>query len=203
MRPQKFDSPDEAMFYSWCVEAVAKGVIEAFKYQPETMQIFDKVHYQHEKQLKTKVKIEQKTALNGLSYTADFLIRGDLAKFHTPKEKIIFPKLIPSSGGLYFYIDIKGSYLQHNDAVKFSIMQKVIYHVKGIYINKIVPEKFFLKAWLPMPIQDKKDDIWTDYQVLKSGVVKQQKKRSKFKKCKTYNEKHGLNDRKQRILKLF
>lgn len=189
MKPVKFDSPEEEMFYSWCVEAKELGVIEHFEYQPISIQVFDKVHYQHKKQLKTKVKIEKRIALNGLSYTPDFLIRGDLSKFHTPTDKIIWPYTLPIGHQItHYYIDIKGSFSQHNDAVKFSIMQKIIYHQKGIYINKIVPEKFFLNSWLPLPIQKKDDHIWTNYKSMKNGRVNEQKKRSKFKDCKTYVE---------------
>ena len=108
-----YHESEEEMFYSWCVEAKTFGVIEAFQYQPPSLQIFDKVHYQHEVQLKTKIRIDKKVALNGLSYTADYLIKGDMERFHTPLNKIIWPHVQYDTGFKYYYIDIKGFILHH------------------------------------------------------------------------------------------
>jgi len=90
-------------------------------------------------------------------------------------------------------IDTKGTFGRNKDAEKFPLIQKSLWHSKGIYANKVIPKHFFKQSWLPMPISKKEDPIWTDYKVLKNGTIKPQRKRSAYKNCLTYEEKYGAN----------
>lgn len=172
----KFDSNEEKAFYNWCVEAKQKSIIENFTYQPEPIQIFPPHEYMG-------LKGKNYTLLQGMKYTPDFLILGAaMADYHMTKNKILDEKGKHSylNDG-YFYIDIKGGFSRFGDSKQFSIVQKCLYNVAGIYVNKVVPERFFKQAWLPRPMQDKDDPVWCNY---KPGETR--KKRSLYKECKIW-----------------
>jgi hypothetical protein len=46
-------------------------------------------------------------------------------------------------------VDIKGTFNKYGDPKQFSLNQKWVYDKFDIYIEKIVPEKFFKKTWVP------------------------------------------------------
>ncbi len=52
-----------------------------------------------------------------------------------------------------FYIDIKGGFSKFHDATKFSMIQKIMWNMKNIYIYKIVPQQFFKKTWVPQEVR--------------------------------------------------
>ncbi len=190
-----FDSDEEFMFYCWLLEAKTAGVIDSFMVKPPSVEIFSSVGYEWEKQLKTKTKIIKGELLKPWRYAADFQVIGNLKQFHTGTHKIVDSFPTPNA----FIIDTKGTGARFKDNSKFPLIQKALYHSKGIYVNKIVPEYFFKNAWLPMPITTKDDFLWTNLQCLKSGKIKPQKKRGAFKDCKTYYEKYGHTPQKDGI----
>ena len=50
----------------------------------------------------------------------------------------------------YFsYIDVKGLFDRNKSNSTFSIIQKVLFSEKGIYAQKIVPEKLFERTFTP------------------------------------------------------
>jgi len=65
---------------------------------------------------------------------------------------------------LISYIDVKGNFGRHGDAVKFSILQKIIYSALKIYIEKIVPQKLFAKTFYPERY------LWTDGATIKRRI---------------------------------
>jgi hypothetical protein len=173
----EFDSEEELCFYAWCIEARREGIITEFEYKPPSIEIYPTAKYTFNKQLKTKVKVIEGTLLQDWNYSVDFKVYGDLSAFYTGINK-----LVPTDG--VYWIDTKGTYSLFKDTEKFPLIQKALYHSKGIYANKLIPHKFFSKSWLPKPILQKGDPMYTDYKVLKNGTVKKQVPRSKYKKCK-------------------
>lgn len=189
-----FDSDEEFMFYCWLLEAKQVGIIEEFYIKPVTYNIFERVPYTYLKTSISKIKkmrtVKEKegTLLHPWSYTPDFLVVGDLSIFHTGTHKITHP--IWKEYKQSYVIDTKGTGANHGDDKKFPLIQKALWHSKGIYANKLVPKYFFKNAWLPMPVLKEKDLVWTNQVKLKSGKVKEQLKRSAFRKCMTFKEKY-------------
>ena len=141
----KFASEEEWAFWHWCKEAQQYGVIKRYYYQPKKFTLSHKVTRPVVKQLKTKMKVVNQHLLHPFTYTPDFLILwGENVK--TP------PKLYHGKAGREnaFYIDIKGAFSRdHSTAQVFSITQKWMYERYGIYVNKVVPSKWFKENWLP------------------------------------------------------
>jgi hypothetical protein len=192
----KFDSPEEEMFFYWCEEAKEKGVIKDFVYHPESYRLTDPVkiteiiHYLTPAKREPRTKEKTTTLLQSLDYTPDFQIlvepkENDLFKEYGLKAPREFDK-----NTFWYTIDIKGMFSPHGDNEKFPVIQKIFYLTHNIYSNKVIPHKFFLKAWLPKARKEKGDLIFTDYKVLKDGTIKEQRKRKRFEACETFIEKY-------------
>lgn len=140
-----FDSNEELEFYHWCVEAKEYKIISDFKYNCETYQLSPKQTTIETKYLKTKTKEVEKHLFHEHVYSPDFhLFKGErwgvlentgLLSLHSFKNE--------------FVIDIKGSFQLHDGSRSFSINQKWMFEKYHIYINKVIPEKFFNLTWLP------------------------------------------------------
>jgi hypothetical protein len=145
----QFDSPEEREFYWWCEEAIDIGVIWSYEYHPEPIE------------LSLPVKVGKRSLLRSHSYTPDYLLyaEGTIDPFY-PKTGLI-------------YVDVKGGFSLYNNHREFSINQKWIYQKHGTYINKVVPEKFFKKMWVPEKAR---------------LTEKTQKVRKKYEECRTVEE---------------
>jgi hypothetical protein len=141
----EFDSMSEACFYCWCVEAKELGVIESFTLQPH-WELLDKVTYEKPTQLKTKVRYDTRVLLNGCSYTADFSIlsRRELGLYSNTKIAGICDDMVALE-----YIDVKGERMHVGSSTNFSLIQKLMYMVHKIYVNKVVCGKFFAVNGMP------------------------------------------------------
>lgn len=143
----EFDSENEIVFYEWLNEAIQYGFVEKFEYHPKSFKLFDGATYTYEKTtvLKTKTKIEQleRSLLQPHVYTCDFLITPTAA-FKTLNSGI--PDHILDNP---FHVDTKGGFSKRADLVTFPIDQKWVYEKYGVFVVKIVPEKLFLKTWVP------------------------------------------------------
>ena len=161
-----FDSNEELWFLYWCYEAIRFDIIESFEFHPKSIEVIPKKTYQVTKQLKTKSKIVDKTLFMALNYTTDYIIW-----FKDNNANLM--GLRASNGKVW--IDVKSNYNFKNDLTKFSILQKVIYHNHNIYINKLVPEQFFMKTWLPEKLRltktGKISKKWINYKTY-SEVIK-------------------------------
>ena len=100
------------------------------------------------KQLKTKTKTIDKFLLHPHKYTPDFVFYklDPLDQFNHGlidcKKKIVF-------------VDVKGSFFggrNNNSSITFPISQKWVYDKYEIYINKVVPDKFFKKTFVPKSV---------------------------------------------------
>ena len=162
-------SNEETFFYDWLLELKEAGYIEKIVIQPnytltkklslpfmkqKTMKSIDKATG------KPKVKIEEQdcTILNGMSYTPDFLViwtekamdkfifdsASVLTKSFTDTQKSKFFTVthpFDSSKKLDTILEIKGSFAsRHNStAIKFPLLQKIVYRIHNIYVNKVMP----------------------------------------------------------------
>jgi hypothetical protein len=140
----EFDSEEELEFYYWVKEALEFGFISKFDYNCVSYDLAPKQTYTVEKQLKTKVKIVEKHLFHNHIYTPDFIIYPDkrwglLGDTH---------KLLELNGHP-IVIDVKGAFQNFDGNRSFSINQKWMYDKHGIYVNKVIPSKFFETTWLP------------------------------------------------------
>jgi len=136
-----FDSQEEIEFYHWCKEAKEHGYIKDFVYHPEPFVLAKRVTVKEEKVLKTKVKTVERFLLHPHEYTTDFFIMPT-EKFEEYKHGLV-------SSISVFYIDVKGGFDIYHNEREFSINQKWMYAKYGIFVNKVVPEKFFKRTWVP------------------------------------------------------
>jgi hypothetical protein len=175
----EYASREEIYFRWFCNDLVKSGHIKHFVYQPDSMVLIPKAKYWWTKQNKKSVTDREGNLMDSLGYTADFLItwsKKGVKKYvyvlnmenisvRSKNRKpfvAIRDKDYPDDS-LVSYIDVKGNFGQHGDAVKFPVLQKIIYFTKGIYVEKIVPEKLFKKTFYPSRY------IWTD------GLTKKRK----------------------------
>jgi hypothetical protein len=136
-----FDSYEEIHFYHWLQEARSAGMISAYSYHPRSFELAPPASVYVKKQLATKNKIVQKTLLQKVSYTPDFLLVA------TPMLQRVDHQLF--SHNQSYWIDVKGTFGPYNDDAKFSVIRKWVWDKYGIFINKVVPLKFFEKTWVP------------------------------------------------------
>ncbi len=136
-----FDSQEEVEFYHWCKEAEAHGYITGFVYHPEPFVLAERASYKREEKLVRKTKIVDVFLLYPHQYTPDFIL------YPTDKLSEFKHGLEIQEGQAY--IDTKGEYDIHHSNREFSINQKWMYAKYGIFVNKVVPEKFFARTWVP------------------------------------------------------
>jgi hypothetical protein len=153
------DSQEELYFCWWLEELKSEKFIHSFE-RAESINVFDPVliNYSIDSNGTQKaVKI-----LRELNYTPDFLIRWNKKAegiFYTvpgnyyPKEVItdcIFTVFDPKES----YVDVKGLFNgpRLSTSITFPFVQKLMYHVNNIYIQKIVPlgeDGLFAKTFTP------------------------------------------------------
>jgi len=121
-------------------------------YEPFTTTILEPKYYQKAIKQKTKTKIVKRTLHQGLDYTPDFIIHIPFRDFHV-FESLFKPPSInnqPSIKGRYrVWVDVKGTFGKYNDDKYFSALRKIVYEVRGIWIEKIVPIQLFKRTFCP------------------------------------------------------
>jgi len=158
-----FDSDAEWKFYEWLLEA--DDYVSYYKFHPDKIHIFDKVTVERTIH-KGKSKLTKKNVglLREMTYTPDFeviftkkildfpLNIFDVKGVHLSTYKrwdIDFPK-----DGIKVLIDIKSKagnrFGNNSSAIAFPIKQKVLWHNKKIYVEKIIVETFLRKTWCPV-----------------------------------------------------
>ena len=169
-----YDSDEEVMFVMWLEEAEKAGVIESWLYHCETYTLSNPVKYNTTKQLKTKVKIEEKHLINGCEYTPDFKFIVDKKYFNLFKS-FGFKVLNDDSEKYVITVDVKGMFDRHGGTREFEVKRKWLHQTNGIYVHKIVPEKLFKKSFVP--------DL-----VRKVFGPKTSRGKNKFRECKSIKE---------------
>ena len=161
-----FDSVEEEWFSTWLGTAEKRGMVEGIIYHPSSFTLSPKQTIEEEVKLKTKTKIVDKFLLHPHRYTPDFAFyitafinKYDHGLIHC-KKNIVF-------------VDVKGVYAggrHNNSSITFPISQKWVYAKFGIYINKVVPEKFFRNTFVPKELTIGKTGKtlkkWSSYPVL-------------------------------------
>ena len=169
----EFDSDEEVEFYHWVKEALKYDIISDFKYNCESYPLSPKQTTLEIKQLKTKSKEVVKHLFHEHIYTPDFhLFKG--SRWNVLKDS---HKLISMHDDCNeFVIDIKGTFQRNGGARSFSINQKWMFDKYHVYVNKLIPEKFFALTWVPEACR---------------FSPKQKKLRAKYKNIPTLLEKYG------------
>jgi len=163
------DSQEEADFKAWLEDANSIGLIEDdCLFHPPSFVLSKPVKRTFHKKLKTKVKIVEKTILQGHNYQADYMFTPTFSFF----DKI--DMMLSCDGSVW--VDVKGIWTQNTSAQKFSVNRKWVYQKFGIYINKVVPEKLFKNTWCPESAR------------LSPKMKQVRKKYAKCKTLKEYNE---------------
>jgi len=154
----KMDSQEEIDFQCWIEEALQAGYLSNVIYHPVPFLITPKQTYTEEKILKTKTKVVGRTLLQPHQYTPDFILdvtEKFLQAFpnHGLRQKNLVymnanHEIINITNFTYF-IDVKGAYSLNDALRRFSVDQKLVYHLHGIFINKVIPAEFFKITWVP------------------------------------------------------
>lgn len=159
-----FDSSYEEEVYEWLQEASSIGVIKDVSCHPCTYSLYEKVEYKHLKVMKRKEdRIEYRLMLEPMTYTPDFsfFIRRDF--LHSLKHLLLSSKGIHSSmlndDWIEIIIDVKSlsgnKYNNNSSAISFPIKQKVLFHNKGVFVNKLIPDTLFKTTWAPDSVINK------------------------------------------------
>jgi len=164
------DSLEEKYFAAWCEELKTAGYIKEWRYITNPVTITKALTRSYTKitQLKTKVKEENKefTLLAPLTYTPDFAIdwtEKGMLKFvsciYTYKDQHFNPKSYffsphPSWISLTTYVEIKAKFDLHGKTARFSIIQKILWKVKGIFVDLILIEDLFKDTFMPIEIME-------------------------------------------------
>lgn len=145
----------ELHFSYWLDECLEHDLIVYWEFHPDKLMIFDQSIIWYEKQLKTKTKHVPFTLLREWTYQADFLI--------VPIDEQLFVDLndFKAPGGLFYYtndicyIDTKSEFTAPNKRMsndKLPLVQKALWNLKEIYINKTIPFQLFEKTFTPQKV---------------------------------------------------
>ncbi len=150
----KYRSKEE-IYFSWYLDGIKKYT-DSIEYEPYSIEVIKKKRV---KFFREETKPNDCHLLREFSYTPDFVIKwnstpafsGDSLSYlwHICSDRRFNPKHdiycnIVDKGHIEYisYIDVKGKATKRNPA-SFPIKQKIIYQMKGLYVQKIVPKEFF------------------------------------------------------------
>lgn len=136
------DSREELDMLAWLCEAVESGLVSDFEYQPDPIKLSDSVEFVNSRGKKRSLFREH-------IYTPDFIVKFKPGAFEQLDLwfKVPFDQMCQNE--FKAYIDVKGGFMSNGSGRSFSINQKWIYQLTGIYIQKVVPKDFFRKCGCP------------------------------------------------------
>lgn len=167
VKSKGFDSIEEWEFGQWCEEAKEIGLLDLYLHHPPAFPLSERKSLFIEKKLKTKTKMVEIFLLHPHEYTTDYQLHVNIEAWNKagmPQD----PKLVLAPDGSLF-CDIKGGFSPYHDAKQFAINQKWVMEKYAIYINKIVPEDWFRRTFVPQAvsvtwktgkIRDKYRGVW-------------------------------------------
>lgn len=138
------DSKEEVYFSWWLEELQAAGFIRAWGYQSYSFNLSDRVQYQVEKQLKTKVRVDDRLLLHPHSYTPDFFINWDRSAkglfYNNLGEMVDLKSCAIIAQNEVSYIDVKPSGWGYGDSFMkmFAVRQKWVYAKHQVYVQPVV-----------------------------------------------------------------
>jgi len=136
---EEVKSDEEWSAVLWLQEAVRHHLVLEWEYEPASFALFPPATYQEVKHLKTKDKIVDRCLCQGASYTPDFVIT------FTQKGKRLlldtFKKSFMATGSEEYriWIDVKGAFNPNDQPRYFSVIQKAMYYINGLWVSRIVP----------------------------------------------------------------
>ena len=123
-------------------------MVESIIYHPSSFLLSVRQTIKITKQLKTKTKTIDKFLLHPHRYTPDFVFyKRDLLDQY--KHDLI------DCNKRIVFVDVKGAFFggrNNNSSITFPISQKGVYSKYGVYVNKVIPEKFFKKTFVPKSV---------------------------------------------------
>ena len=158
----EFDSQEEIHFYLWLKELKEAGYVKKFKKVTESITICDPYV---DLVAKAGGKKTKKTILRSLSYTPDFEIEWTPVAFGIFCDSCHFEGRLVCDGSEKSIVDVKGKFsgVYNNSGLTFPIIQKVLWHFKGILVQKVIPEELFEVTFLPQKLfktKTGKDKSW-------------------------------------------
>jgi hypothetical protein len=160
-----FDSREEVHFAMWLDELKEAGYIFNWE-RPNKIELIPSLNLRYKKTttLKTKVKEENKSfcLLKNLSYTPDFEIKWVVKGTDLFVSPIVEPADDdPVDPSKWFFgdkfrtfVEVKPTFDQHGKTDKFSIIQKIIWHVHKEFVDLIIPEHLFKGTFMPLAAMD-------------------------------------------------
>lgn len=167
------DSNEEVYFAHWLDEAKDAGWVEKWAYVTKPFLIcpYVRLPYIKTTQLKTKVKEEYKefTLLHDLEYTPDFKVKWtdkgmerfvsyaaghERHNYGNPKSMFFcgYWQVKDMSLSTTTWVEVKPKWDFHQKTARFSVIQKVLWHFKHIFVDLIIPEDLFRDTFLPKEI---------------------------------------------------
>lgn len=137
------DSKEEVHFSWWLDELHFAGFIDDWEYQPEKFNLSPQANYPVEKQLKTKVRVDEKILMYGHTYTPDFVIywnqRAEGVFFNNLFSGADLKKCAIIAQGDISHIDVKPKAWGNNSFMEaFKINQKWVYKTHGVFVQPVV-----------------------------------------------------------------
>jgi hypothetical protein len=168
------DSGEEVYFAHWLDEAMSAGWVEKWAYVTKPFEVcpYVRLPYIKTTALKTKTKVEEKEfiLLHDLEYTPDFKIKWTekgMKKFVSPikgeKNTYADPKSMFFCGywqvkdislSTTTWVEVKPTFDMHGKISKFSVLQKILWTFKGIFVDLIIPDHLFKDTFMPQAIME-------------------------------------------------
>lgn len=142
-------SDEEWYFVLWLQDATRLGLVEKWEYEPVTFELFPKKTYPKIVQMKTKQKVVEKHLHHPEVYTPDFLLtlteEGRARLFDVFEDALSVPRT-NGCGVRDVWVDVKGAYNPNDQPRYFSSTRKAMYHVTGIWVEKVIPVEMTKKG---------------------------------------------------------
>ena len=151
---------DEERYFSWYLaELVDGGFVESWNYEPYTYRLSPIQKYSVTVQLKTRVTQKRLSLFQSHNYTPDFGVlftskaKGLIYNFITDGVDLrtapFIANLDEDTGKAYSIIEVKPSFDRNNMIRLFRLNQKWLYANRKVYVQEVVPVKFFEKSFTP------------------------------------------------------
>ena len=136
------DSQEEIDAVNFFCELHQLGLLLDFEYQPQPFKLFDSVDY-------TDIEGKNRCLFRDHEYTADFKITIDPNKNKILSKEFKLTKSDLDKNSVNIFIDVKGTFAQHDGGRSFSLNQKWVWMIHKKYIYKLVPKNVFAKLGCP------------------------------------------------------
>lgn len=123
----------------WLEELLEAGYIKDIQYESRTFLLFEGASYTKEIQLKTRTKVEERSLLQGCSYTPDFVITWDKSALGVFVSKNSLECPLYCNDSLISYLEVKPSFNHQNKRSFASLTIKWVYDKYNEFIQIITP----------------------------------------------------------------